>query len=74
MWDRLEQIEKRYQELNKQIALPEITSDPKQLQKLAQERASVENVVTKYREYMATSKALEDTQTMLNGKNAYFKS
>jgi len=66
MWDKLEQIVEHYEELNKQIALPEVSSDPKQLQKLAQERASVENVVTKYREYKATSKELEDTQTMLN--------
>jgi len=67
MWDRLERIEARYEELNKQIALPEVASDPKQLQKLAQERASVETVVTKYREYKATSKSLEETKVMLNG-------
>ena len=66
MWDRLEQIEARYEELSEQLALPEVASDPKQIQKLAQERASIENVVTKYREYKATSKALEDTRAMLN--------
>jgi len=66
MLDKLEQIKERYEELNKQISLSEVVSDPKQLQKLAQERASVENVVTKYIEYQATSKALEDTRTMLN--------
>ncbi|MFC2072795.1 PCRF domain-containing protein [Chloroflexota bacterium] len=66
MWDKLEQIDKRYQELEEQIATPEIASDPKQLQKLAQERASIESVVTKYREYKATSKALEETRAMLN--------
>ena len=66
MWDRLEQIEARYEELSEQLALPEVAADLKQLQKLAQERASVENVVTRYREYKATSKALEDTQAMLN--------
>ena len=51
MWDKLEQIDKRYQELEEQIATPEIASDPKQLQKLAQERVTIESVVTKYREY-----------------------
>ena len=66
MWDRLEQIEARYEELSEQLALPEVAADPKQLQKLAQERASVENVVVKYREYKATSKTLENTQAMLN--------
>ncbi len=64
MWDRLEQIEKRYQELDQQIALPEVASDPKQLQVLAQERASIESVVTKYRQYKKASKDLEDVKSM----------
>jgi len=66
MWDRLEQIERRYQELNQQIAMPEVASDPKKLQTLAQERASIESLVTKYREYKATIKALEETRAMLH--------
>ena len=66
MWDRLEQIEKRYQELNQQIALPEVASDLERLQILAKERASIENLVTKYRKYKATSRSLEETRTMLN--------
>ena len=64
MLDQLEKVEKRYQELNEQIAVPEIASDPKQLQKLAQERASIEGVVTKYREYKKASKELEDVKSM----------
>ena len=66
MWDRLEQIEKRYQELNQQIALPEVASDLKRLQMLAKERASIESLVTKYRKYKAASRSLEETRAMLN--------
>ncbi|MFC2021040.1 peptide chain release factor 1 [Chloroflexota bacterium] len=66
MIDRLEQIDKRYQELNEQISNPEISSDPNQLRKLAQERAGIEDVVTKYREYKVTSGSLEETKVMLN--------
>ena len=65
MLDRLERIEKRYQELDEQMAMPEVASDLKQLQALAQERASIEDLVTKYREYKATSKSLEETKAML---------
>ena len=68
MWDRLEQIDRRYRELDEQMATPEVASDLKQLQALAQEKASLENLVTKYREYKADSKALEETRAMLNGK------
>ena len=65
MLDQLERVEKRYQELNQQIAMPEVASNPKQLQTLAQERASIESLVTKYREYKATSRSLEETKAML---------
>ncbi len=65
--NQLERIEKRYQELDRQIAMPEVTSDPKQLQMLAKERASIESLVTKYRQYKATAKSLEETRAMLNG-------
>ncbi len=66
MWDKLEQVDRRYQELNEQMASPEITSDLKRLQTLAQERAGIEDVVTKYRQYKATSNELEETKEMLN--------
>lgn len=66
MWDRLEQIEKRYQELSQQIAMPEVATDPKQLQVLAKERAGIEGLVTKYREYKATAKTLDETRAMLD--------
>jgi peptide chain release factor 1 len=66
MLNKLERIEKRYQELNRQIAVPEVASDLRQLQALAQERASLESLVTKYRQYKTTSKLLEETRGMLS--------
>ena len=64
MLERLEAIEKRYDELERQIATPEVASDPKQLQTLARERAGLENVVTKYRQYKDTTRQLEQTKEM----------
>jgi len=64
MLDQLERIEKRYQELDERMATPEVASDLKQLQVLAQERASIEDVVTKYREYKAAAKSLEEVKVM----------
>ncbi len=66
MQNRLDSIEKRYEELDKQMAKPEIASDLKKLQPLAQERASLENIVAGYREYKAASKSLEETRSMLD--------
>jgi len=66
MLDQLERVEQRYQELNQQMAKPEVASDLNQLQVLAQERATIEDLVTKYRRYKATTKSLEETRTMLD--------
>jgi peptide chain release factor 1 len=68
MFDRLEKIEKRYEELNKQIAQPEIATDLKKVQALAQERAGIEGIVASYRKYKATTKQLEETKAMLDDK------
>jgi peptide chain release factor 1 len=66
MIDRLERIEKRYQELDEEMAAPAAASDLKKLQALAQEKASLKDVVTRYREYKATTKSLEETKSMLD--------
>jgi len=66
MWDRLEEIEKRYQELDRQLAMPEITADHRQMQRLAQERAGIAELVAKYREYKAAAASLGETRQMLN--------
>jgi len=65
MLNQLEKIEKRFAEIDQQMAAPEVASDIKRLQALAQERASIAEVVSKYREYKATTKALEETRAML---------
>jgi peptide chain release factor 1 len=66
MLDQLKRIEKRYQEINRELARPEVTSDLKQLQALAQEKAGIEGLVTRYREYKATARSLEETRAMLD--------
>jgi peptide chain release factor 1 len=66
MINRLEYIEKRYQELKQLIEQPDISSNLARLQSLAQEQASLEDIVTKYRQYKAISKALQETQAMLD--------
>ncbi len=65
MNEQLDKLEKRFEEITQQMASPEVLSDPKQIQALAKERASIEEVVSKYAEYKATSKSLEDTRAML---------
>src|SRR4030042_482936 len=66
MWEKLKKVDKRYREIEEEIARPEVVINPGQLQKLAKERARLEDVVNMYREYEATSKSLEETESMLD--------
>ncbi len=66
MFNQLEKIEKRYHELEQQMANPEIASDLHRLQALAQEKAGIEDVVAKYGEYKVASRSLEETKAMLD--------
>lgn len=66
MFDRLELMERRYEELNSLISQPEMATDSKQLQALSQEQASLENTVIKYRQYKDISRKVEEIQAMLD--------
>ncbi len=65
MLEKLDLIKKRYEEISNLIAQPDIVTDPKQLQPLAKEHASLEDIVNKYDAYNQTLAAIEDTETLL---------
>ncbi|MBI4498890.1 MAG: peptide chain release factor 1 [Chloroflexi bacterium] len=64
MRERLQAIERRYEELAELMARPEIATDPQRLQSLAREHASLEEVVARSRQYQATLRALEEAQAL----------
>ncbi len=64
MWEKLDQIEKRHDEIIEEMAKPEVASDHTRIMKLAQEKSTIDDVVSLYRDYKATVKSLEDTRTM----------
>jgi len=68
MWEKLEQINKRYEELVAQMSDPAIAVDHVQMTKLAQEKSSLDSIIGLYQDYKATVKALQDTNSMLNEK------
>ena len=63
--DKIELIEKHYEELEQQMAQPDVVSDIARLTALARERASLEDMVMKYRKYKEVSRSLEDTRSLL---------
>jgi len=68
MWEKLEQINKRYEEIVAQMSNPEIATDHVQMTKLAQEKSSLDGIVGLDPDYKAAVKSLEDTKSMLNEK------
>ena len=51
MFERLEQIESKYEELNQALASPDIVSDSQRYQKTAKAHSEIAPVVEKYREF-----------------------
>ncbi|MFW6082943.1 MAG: peptide chain release factor 1 [Chloroflexota bacterium] len=66
MLERLGQIEERYKELAHMMADPQIAQDHQRVAELAKERSDLEDVVTVYREFKATTEELQDTAELLN--------
>jgi len=63
--ERLESLERRYEELNRLLGDPEVVSDPGRLEPLAREHAELDEVVAKYRELKNCAKELEETIKLL---------
>lgn len=68
MFDKLESVEKRYEELTAQISDPEVISRTSEWQKLMKEHSDMTPVVEKYREYKKTKQAYEDAKEMMSDK------
>ena len=66
MFQRLEDVEKRYEELNGLIADPEVISRQSEWKKLMKEHSDIEDIVLKYREYKAVEKNMNEAKEMLN--------
>lgn len=66
MQDRLGSMEKRFEELTLLLAQPEVATAPNRAASIARERATLEGVVTKYREYRAVTGNLEETRSLMD--------
>ena len=64
MWDKLEGIERRYEELAQEMARPEVAADFQRLQTLAKEHASLEGIVSLYREHKRVDAALAEARSL----------
>jgi peptide chain release factor 1 len=65
MFDRLDQMEARYEDLGKQLADPALVSDQKKFSATAKSHRDLEPVIEKYRDYKNVKQAVADANSML---------
>ena len=66
MIEKLELIQKRYDELSQLLAREDIGTDRRRLQELSKERAALEDIIGIYDKYKAKGKELAELEALLN--------
>src|ERR1022692_5291799 len=65
MFERLDQIEARYQELTEALSSPDVLGDSLKFQKAAKAHSEIARMVEKYREYKDLTKGIAESKAML---------
>jgi peptide chain release factor 1 len=65
LYDKLDQIETRYEALTQELSTPEVASDSARFQKIARNHSELGEIVAKYREWKEIEKGLRGTKQML---------
>lgn len=65
MFDKLEFLEDKYEDITNKISDPEVINDQSLWQKLMKEHAEVEPIVMKYRDYKNTIAAIKDSKEII---------
>ena len=66
MFDKLAAVETRYNELNEQMAQPDVATDHRRMQQIAREQRELEEVVTTFRVYREVERQIDDAQALLD--------
>jgi len=69
MLDRLDSIEERYEELTKQLSDPELLSDQSTYTKIARQHNELGLIVSKYREFKALDRGIQETNELLESED-----
>lgn len=65
MFEKLEAVEKKYEELTKIISDPEVIANQTEWQKAMKEHASMEGIVLKFREYKKIKQSMEEAEELM---------
>ena len=65
MFEKLELVEKRYEELTKLISDPNIIANQTEWQKYIKEHSNIEEIVLKFKEYKKVKESMEEAEELL---------
>ena len=65
MFEKLEEIEKKYEELTEQLVDPQLLADQSRYTRAAKQHRDLEEVVAKFKEYKALERSIDETRQML---------
>src|SRR5260370_27866567 len=65
MFERLDQIEAKYEELNQALASPGLTGDSSKYQKTAKAHSDLSPIVEKYREFKDLKRGIQESKAIL---------
>ena len=65
MFDQLDIVEERYEQLNEMLSDPDVVNDSDKLRKYSKEQADLQKTVEVYRSYKSKKEELEDIEEML---------
>jgi peptide chain release factor 1 len=66
MFDKLESLDTRYEQLSEQMARPDVATDHVRLQQIAREQRELEDVVMAYRAYKEVVRQADEAQVLLD--------
>lgn len=65
MWDRLDEVEARYERLGQELGDPNVAADPQRFQQVAKQHAELSELVATYREFKQLKKQIEESRGLL---------
>ncbi len=65
LYEKLQQIEARYEDMNRELSSPEVHDDSARYQKVAKAHSELGEIVAKYREWKEIAKGIDESKQLL---------
>jgi len=69
MFEKIEELERRYEEIQAELSEPAVVNDQNRFRKLMKEQTDMGAIVEKYREYKSVRKTVEESLELLDSEN-----